>query len=180
MNFGFTKNNTMARKTRTRGRHDGATPSPSQPTNHPGYTTPPSKRKADAALAVKIRTLRNGLGLSGSDLGFQIGKSQSRISKWENCEGHPTARELLSLARVFRVSLEFSCDPEITDVSQITPSALNDDERRILELANMLGYNRAKLRLLGVNEDASQDQPGPTVKKPIRVSRNRNKPPQDQ
>lgn len=81
---------------------------------------------------------------------------------------------------MFRVSLEFLCDPEITDVSQITPSALNDDERRILELANMLGYNRAKLRLLGVNEDASQDQPGPTVKKPIRVSRNRNKPPQDQ
>ena len=57
-------------------------------------------------MGVRLRELREAIGLSQSDIAKLVGVTVSTVSKWENGRGRPTQAHRRKLARVYRCTLE--------------------------------------------------------------------------
>ena len=56
-------------------------------------------------LARKIKTLRIENGLKQEELAERVGLTRDAVSKWENGKNIPRLPELMSLAKVFKISV---------------------------------------------------------------------------
>jgi transcriptional regulator with XRE-family HTH domain len=54
----------------------------------------------------RLRKLRQGIGLSQSDMAKLVGVTVSTISRWEHGSDRPTLAHRRKLARVYRCTLE--------------------------------------------------------------------------
>ena len=57
-------------------------------------------------LSEKIKSLRKGAGLSQEEFGARLNVSRQAITKWESGEGLPDIGNLLTLSRMFNLSLD--------------------------------------------------------------------------
>ena len=57
-------------------------------------------------LSEKIKALRKGAGLSQEEFGARVNVSRQAITKWESGEGLPDIGNLLTISRMFKVSLD--------------------------------------------------------------------------
>ncbi len=55
----------------------------------------------------RIRQLREEQGMRQYELAAKMGVRQSSVHKWENGKGYPTFENLLALANLFGVSMDY-------------------------------------------------------------------------
>lgn len=91
----------------------------------------------------KIKTLMRERRMSQADLAEASGMPQARVSKILAGEGRIYADQAAAWAKVFGVSLDYLAD----DTLDAPPPELSHEDRTILDLARVLGYQRALLRL---------------------------------
>jgi transcriptional regulator with XRE-family HTH domain len=94
-------------------------------------------------FAAKLRYLLELRGMSQIRLSELSGLSQSRISKWLKPTGEPKPRQLATIARALNCSLDFLCDPEVTDPalerdSTLQPEVFTAWSRSLQEMASGL------------------------------------------
>ena len=71
-------------------------------------------------LGKKIKSLREGRGMTQAELADKMGVSAQTISAWENGIRHP--KHLYDLAKIFNVDPESLTDRFTLDVSELTPT----------------------------------------------------------
>ena len=99
----------------------------------------------------KIVATIEGSGLSQAAVERMCGLSNSRISKWKDGVGEPTASQILRIADLLKVPVRFLIDDAMTEPAQET----DETERRILWIARSIGYERALKRMANADDDAS-------------------------
>lgn len=116
----------------------------------------------------KLVTILERRGVRQNDLAAQIGRVQSRISKWVNGTGHPTPRDVLRISKALGVSLRYLCDETLEDfaLSQVVdePAAttgLSTREQIVYGLIRELGIDVAFQRLSATPGAAEPHIPAP-------------------
>lgn len=56
---------------------------------------------------LKIKQLREGAGMKQYELAAKVGVKGSSVFKWENGKGYPTPENLMALADIFGVSVDY-------------------------------------------------------------------------
>ena len=115
-------------------------------------------------LAEKILKRMEERGHSQIWLASRVGTSATQVGRWLDLKkdqrgSRPSYRELLMLARVLELPLEYLCDDSCDDPAQYSGPQLNADERRIVELARIIGYELATKRLMALPESAPPKEP---------------------
>lgn len=106
-------------------------------------------------LSKKLNQLCGERKMTQADLRRAIGDSVSAsiISDWFKDERKPNLDAALLIAKALDVSLDWLADDEAEMPPQPRGTAslpLDQRQVKLLELAEMLGYERAKNRLLGI------------------------------
>jgi transcriptional regulator with XRE-family HTH domain len=148
------------------------------------------------AIARKISELRKKKGITQVQLASAIDRHQSRVAKWELSEGKPEPGDLLAMAKIFGVPLDYLCDDEAPDpdeadhsitlaaqevrhVAEVparrssptgSSSGMSDDDEEalalIVKLSRRLGPSVVLDRILGEAGKPRQDQSGVTASPP--------------
>ena len=82
-------------------------------------------------LGIRLRTLREGLGISQAKFAETIGSTQSSINRYENGQATPTVELLRKYADYFDVSMDYifaRCDEQQGKLYQAKPPAGNNPE----------------------------------------------------
>jgi len=58
-------------------------------------------------ICVRLKKLREGIGLSQRELARELNMTHASISRWENGKREPDAQSLYKLAQFFEVSMEY-------------------------------------------------------------------------
>jgi transcriptional regulator with XRE-family HTH domain len=111
----------------------------------------------DMEFAEKIRLLMGRERLSQADLAAAVGTHQPQVTKWLTSGVRPSLPFALRLARALRVSLDYLMDDTLEEPS----GDLSDDERQILEIARVVGYETAIRRLTVAPEPRPIEQEKP-------------------
>jgi transcriptional regulator with XRE-family HTH domain len=86
----------------------------------------------------RLRSLRNGVGLSQANIAEHIGTAQSAINRYENAESSPAYKILLWYADYFDVSMDYifgRTDQPQGKLYDFKPRiAANDDMRLFIEM----------------------------------------------
>jgi len=115
------------------------------------------KRRSAVILAQKLSRLINESGLSQKELGAMIGRSQSKMSYMLREDIKvvitPTRTELVRLAEVFGVSLEYLCDDRITEPGETRSVSvpLAPKYQKMLDIVEEIGVDLAYRRLLQID-----------------------------
>lgn len=64
-------------------------------------------------IANRLLQLRKERGLSQEELADQLGISRQAVSKWERAEASPDTDNLICLAKLYNVSLDYLLKPKI-------------------------------------------------------------------
>lgn len=90
---------------------------------------------------MRIKELREINGFSQKKLSEMIKTSQRNISRWENEENEPTYSQLIKIADIFKVSIDYLVERE-DDTGNIIikteKQKLTHKEERLLQLFNQL------------------------------------------
>jgi transcriptional regulator with XRE-family HTH domain len=132
-----------------------------------------TETRGELSLAVqKIKARRIALGLSQDELAKKIGVVTSRIGKWEIGTGQPDPAQVWALAEVLGVTPDWICspsgDPGNPNLSEEVPRELET----LLELIDVLGYEEARNRLIGLGPNTANSgvqNPGPRPRKALRI-----------
>ncbi len=103
----------------------------------------------------KILATMKARGVRQDALERMCGLSENRISKWKNNQGEPTAKQLLRIADVLGLPMRYLAD----DSMDRPDLELDEVQRRILWLAEQVGYDVAVKRL--ANAPETQKAPAP-------------------
>lgn len=120
-----------------------------------GVSIDPPPQSADMTLAKKLHHLCGQRKWTQADLRRAIGDtaSASIVSDWFKGDRKPNLDAAVLLAKALEVSLDWLAD-DATDMPpqprEAAARPLGPKEAKLLELADMLGYERAKNRLLGI------------------------------
>lgn len=82
-------------------------------------------------LGIRLRTLREGLGISQAKFAEIIGSTQSSINRYENGQATPTVKLLRKYADYFDVSMDYifaRCDEPQGKLYQAKPPVENNPE----------------------------------------------------
>ena len=82
-------------------------------------------------LGIRLRTLREGLGISQAKFAEIIGSTQSSINRYENGQATPTVELLRKYADYFDVSIDYifaRCDEPQGKLYQAKPPVENNPE----------------------------------------------------
>lgn len=115
------------------------------------------KRQSAIIFARKLKRLIDESRFSQKELGAMIGRSQSKISYMlrEDVEVviTPTRSELVRLAEVFGVSLEYLCDDRIAEPGETRSVRvpLAPKYQKMLDLVEEMGVDLAYRRLLQID-----------------------------
>jgi transcriptional regulator with XRE-family HTH domain len=102
----------------------------------------------------KVAKLVDRAGITQKDLATSLGLSESRVSEWLHRGTAPKLTVAARLAKILGVPVDYLAD----DDQDEPPSATRtDQERRILEIAAMLGYEVALARLINAPGAPSGD-----------------------
>lgn len=85
-------------------------------------------------IGLKIKYLRENLGLTQVDLADRIGASQQQVHRWENSKVTPSADTIAKISEVFGVSADYLLDTEQNRQSLETLSPM--EKKLILALRN--------------------------------------------
>ena len=67
----------------------------------------------NVAIANKLVNLRKRFGFSQEDLAAKLGVSRQAVSKWERAESSPDTDNLISLAKIYDMSVDEILDADI-------------------------------------------------------------------
>ena len=108
----------------------------------------------------KLRILRMKAGLSQAQLGQRLNVSAEDISRWETGESAPTMEDMLPLARLLGVSVDYLLDKDASDPSKEEEESTWDKIKAWLRrygfwggyiLAVIGGIRLLKLLLVGIS-----------------------------
>lgn len=105
-------------------------------------------------FGAKLKELREGRGLSQKEVAEALGRWQSKVHKFETDQSRPEPLDLLTLSRLFGISIEYLVDDAL-ETPEDAPGGLESlppELRRILEDVKLLGYERARARLLKADD----------------------------
>ena len=91
-------------------------------------------------IADKIKILREGQGLTQSELAKRLGITRSGVNAWEMGISVPSTQYLVELAQLFKVSTDFLLDLPTT--ATISVDGLTD--REIAAVTEIIACYRAK------------------------------------
>jgi transcriptional regulator with XRE-family HTH domain len=95
-------------------------------------------------------------------LALQVGIREDRISRWKDGKGEPTGSQLLAIARVLGLPIEYLADPTMERPPE---PPISFDQRQVLDLVGALGLGKAEaLRRLSCPPMASAGGDGTPVK----------------
>lgn len=97
------------------------------------------------SLGEKIAENRKRVGLSQEDLGFQLNVSRQSISLWETNQAQPTLSNLVSLAKIFGVSIDELCDNQIE--TKTDAKAISQPLQKAVTIYDENIYKKAHARL---------------------------------
>ena len=103
-------------------------------------------------FAKKLQELRAIHRVSQREMSGAAGKAQAFAWRWESGAGEPNRAAWCALADFFGVDVRYLLDDSLTE----PPASLTDEERRILELARKIGFERAEARLLQIGEPLAE------------------------
>ena len=110
-------------------------------------------------------------GLTQTGFEAMVGLPPNRISKWAGGQGEPTARQALRMARKLGVSVEFLADDNADEPP--VPVKMDEAERKVWEIVNLIGPEMAWERLVGNARFSSEPRavppPKPKIKKEERA-----------
>jgi transcriptional regulator with XRE-family HTH domain len=100
-------------------------------------------------MVEKILRLIDDRNLSQAEVERLCGLSSARITKWKDGVGEPTATQIMRIADLLKVPIRY-----LVDDSLATPEAeVSATQRRILELAELVGYDVALRRIAMVGHE---------------------------
>ena len=82
-------------------------------------------------IANRLLQLRKERGLSQEDLADQLGISRQAVSKWERAEASPDTDNLICLAKLYNVSLDYLLQPE-DSIETIKTEQIKKEEVKIV------------------------------------------------
>ena len=92
-------------------------------------------------IADRIKYLRDKVGLKQIELAKKLGISRSAVNSWEMSLSCPSVANIIEMAQIFHVSVDYLLTVSDTVSVDITP--LSDDEREIvLRLVDCLANKR--------------------------------------
>lgn len=94
-------------------------------------------------------------GMSQATLEALAKLPSNRISKWAAGQGEPTVSQAFRIARILNVDLSWLADEE-TDTQ--APPLHSEQEKIIIHLARVMGFDVAERRLLQIEEVGSSGQ----------------------
>ena len=89
-------------------------------------------------LSEKIKLLREGVGLTQSDLARQMSLTRSSVNAWEMGLSVPSTQYVVELAKTFRVSTDYLLGMEGT--STISVEGLS--EKKVAAVVELVGFLR--------------------------------------
>ena len=95
------------------------------------------------SLGQSIAARRKELKLSQEYIAEQLGVSRQAVSKWENGQSEPTAKNLVELARLFGMTVSELVEPEKT--AKPDPDTKKKDWKRGLEKFAVIAYSAAAI-----------------------------------
>lgn len=98
------------------------------------------------AFGERLRTLRKRKKWVQKELGFQLGLTTAQLHKYENGMSMPPADKLLTLARIFDVTIEYLLTGEMADHTDLANSRFMERLRAIEALED--GDQEAVFRVL--------------------------------
>ncbi|MEX1376310.1 MAG: helix-turn-helix transcriptional regulator [Eubacteriales bacterium] len=94
-------------------------------------------------VANKLVKLRKSHGFSQEDLAEQLGVSRQAVSKWERAEASPDTENLITLSKIYSISIDDILDAEIeiansTEVSRKTGKQMTDKQEAWAAIGSMI------------------------------------------
>ena len=105
----------------------------------------------------KLEILIQERGFTQGEVERLAGLAASRISKWKDGRGEPTARQALRLARLLDVPMEYLVDDLAEGPAQ--QPHLTDAELRAVEITRALGLSVGQV-IVGLHHAAGHPAPG--------------------
>ena len=88
----------------------------------------------DIGIAYRLQSLRKAKGYSQEELADKLGLSRQAISKWERAESAPDTDNLISLAKLYGMSID-----ELLGVSASASSSVaNEEELKVFVPSRIL------------------------------------------
>ena len=86
-----------------------------------------------------IQLCRKEKGMTQKDLAEQIGVSDKTISKWENNESLPDTENLIAIAKLFNVSIDFLVGNKMVDSEQKKSTEKKSTEKSNSKTTELIG-----------------------------------------
>lgn len=102
-------------------------------------------------IANRLYTLRKKHGLSQEELAEKIGVSRQAVSKWERSESSPDTDNLISLSKIYGVTIDQMLNKEINDESNSVDS--NHTTSEDSDTSYTFGYDSGKDNELDEDDD---------------------------
>jgi transcriptional regulator with XRE-family HTH domain len=115
------------------------------------------KAEADVRFAAKLDRTFAESGVVAASVARALGVDPTKVAKWRRGDGMPRADQVVHLARMLGVSVEYLCDPDLETDPNPPPEHQSEQERLARSLFDDMvrtrGAEFALARLMGLAAD---------------------------